>query len=89
MDSKAFEESIMIGYFLLLREHRGSRGNAQVNFNTVEIFLLINFGKNLMNVTTIGFVAKLAPVIPEEELLLPIFVVREFMIQFSAPSYKM
>jgi len=35
-----------------------------------------------MNVPAIGFVAKLAPVIPEEELLLPIFVVREFMIQF-------
>lgn len=29
-----------------------------------------------MNVTTIGFVAKLAPVITEEELLLPIFAVR-------------
>ena len=42
-----------------------------------------------MNVTTIGFVAKLAPVIPKEELLLPIFVVREFMIQFSTPNYKM
>ena len=42
-----------------------------------------------MNVTTIGFVAKLAPFIHEEELLHPIFVVREFMIQFSSPSYKM
>ena len=42
-----------------------------------------------MNVTTIGFVAKLAPFIPEEELLHPIFVVREFMIHFSTPSYKM
>ena len=41
-----------------------------------------------MNVTTIGFVAKLAPFIPDEELLHPIFVVSEFMIQFSTPSYK-
>ena len=38
--------------------------------------------------TTIGFVAKLAPFFVEEELLHPIFVVREFMIQFSTPSYK-
>ena len=53
-----------------------------------EIFLLINFGKNLMNVTKIGFATKLAPIIPEEELLHLIFVVREFMIQFSTPSYK-
>jgi len=42
-----------------------------------------------MYVTTIGFVAKLAPVIPKEDLFLPIFVVTEFMIQFSTPSYKM
>ena len=42
-----------------------------------------------MYVTTIGFVAKLAPFIPKEELLHPIFVVREFMIQFSSPGYKM
>ena len=40
-----------------------------------------------MYVTTIGFVAKLAPFILEE-LLHPIFVVREFMIQFYTPSYK-
>jgi hypothetical protein len=42
-----------------------------------------------MYVTTIGFVAILAPVIFEEELLHPIFVVREFMIQFSTPAIKM
>ena len=42
-----------------------------------------------MNVTTIGFVAKLAPFIPEEELLHPIFVVRESMIQISKPVEDM
>ena len=46
----------------------------------VEIFLLINFGKNLMYVTTIGVVAILSLVFFEEELMHPIFVVREFMI---------
>ena len=52
----------------------------------VEIFCFIKFGKNLMYVTTIGLVAILAPVFFGEELMHPIFVVREFMIQFYAPA---
>ena len=40
-----------------------------------------------MNVTKIGLVAKLTPFIFDEELLHPIFVVSEFMIQFSTPNY--
>ena len=43
-------------------------------------FILIKFGENIVNVTTIGFVAKLTPFNPDEELLHPIFVVSEFMI---------
>ena len=39
-----------------------------------------------MNVTTIGFVAKLTPSNPNVELLHPIFVVIEFMIQFLLPA---
>jgi len=51
-------------------------------------FLLIKFGENLVNVTTIGFVDKLTPFNPDEELLHPIFVVSEFMIQFLLPAIK-
>ena len=47
--------------------------------------VLTNLGKNLMYVTTIGLVAILAPVFFEEELMHPIFVVREFMI-FYVPA---
>ena len=56
-----------------------------VKVEIVEIFCFIKFGKNLMYVTTIGLVAILAPVF-FEELMHPIFVVREFMIQFYAPA---
>ena len=38
--------------------------------------------------TTIGFVAKLTPSISDEELIHPIFVVREFMILFLLPAIK-
>ena len=41
-----------------------------------------------MNVTTIGFVAKLTPFNSDEELMHPIFVVSEFMIQFLLPAIK-
>ena len=41
-----------------------------------------------MNVTTIGFVPKLTPFHPDVELLHPIFVVSEFMIQFLLPAIK-
>ena len=41
-----------------------------------------------MQVTTIGFVAKLTPSNPDVELLHPIFVVIEFMIQFLLPAIK-
>ena len=41
-----------------------------------------------MNVTTIGFVAKLTPFNPDVKLLHPIFVVSEFMIQFLIPAIK-
>jgi len=39
-------------------------------------------------VTTIGFVATLAPSISDEELMHPIFVVREFMSLFSFTAIK-
>ena len=39
-----------------------------------------------MYVTTIGLVAILATIFFEEELMHPIFVVREFMIQFYATT---
>ena len=38
--------------------------------------------------TTIGFVATLAPSISDEELMHPIFVVSEFMIMFLLPAIK-
>ena len=57
-----------------------------VKVEIVEIFCSIKFGKNLMYVTTIGLVAILAPIFFEEKLMHPIFVVREFMIQFYAPT---
>ena len=57
-----------------------------VKVEIVEIFCFINFVKNLMYATTIGLVAILALVFFEEELMHPIFVVREFMIQFYAPA---
>ena len=41
-----------------------------------------------MNVTTIGFVAKLTPFNLDVELLHPIFFVSEFMIQFLLPAIK-
>ena len=41
-----------------------------------------------MNVTTIGFVAKLTPFNSDEELMHPIFVVSEFMIQFLFTAIK-
>ena len=41
-----------------------------------------------MNVTTIGFVAKLTPSNSDVELMHPIFVVSEFMIQFLLPTIK-
>ena len=41
-----------------------------------------------MNMTTIGFVVKLTPFNSDEELLHPIFVVSEFMIQFLLPAIK-
>lgn len=41
-----------------------------------------------MYVTTIGLVAILAPIFFEEELMHPIFVVREFMIQFYTPAIR-
>ena len=41
-----------------------------------------------MNMTTIGFVAKLTPSNSDVELLHPIFVVSEFMIQFLLPAIK-
>ena len=41
-----------------------------------------------MNVTTIGFVAKLTPCNPDVELMHPIFVVSKFMIQFLLPTIK-
>ena len=41
-----------------------------------------------MNVTTIGFVAKLTPFNSDEELLHPIFVVSEFLIHFLLPAIK-
>ena len=50
--------------------------------------VLINFGKNLMYVTTIGLVAILAPVFFEEKLMHPIFISREFMIQFYTPAIR-
>ena len=51
-------------------------------------FLLIKFRENLMNVTTIGFVAKLTPFNPDVELLHPIIVLSEFMIHFPLPAIK-
>ena len=56
--------------------------------NSVEIFCFIKFGKNLIYVTKIGLVAILAPIFFEEELMHPIFVVREFMIQFYTPTIR-
>ena len=41
-----------------------------------------------MNVTTIGFVAKLTPCNPNVKLMHPIFFVSEFMIQFLLPTIK-
>lgn len=41
-----------------------------------------------MNVTIIGFVAKLTPFISDVKLMHPIFVVSEFMIQFLLPAIK-
>ena len=41
-----------------------------------------------MNVTTIGFVAKLNPFNSDEELMHLIFLVSEFMIQFLLPAIK-
>ena len=41
-----------------------------------------------MNMTTIGFVATLAPSISDEELMHPIFVVREFMSLLPFPAIK-
>ena len=38
--------------------------------------------------TKIGFVAKLTPFISDEELMHPIFFVREFMIVFLLPAIK-
>ena len=38
--------------------------------------------------TTIGFVATLAPSVFDEELMHPIFVVREFMSLFSFTAIK-
>ena len=41
-----------------------------------------------MNMTTIGFVSKLTPSNFDVELMHPIFVVSEFMIQFLLPAIK-